>query len=165
MEDGRRIDLERRKPGGEHGLGEAGREAAGDHGDHARGGQRARRLPAARPGAELLARDQHVARAELRGERGVEVGEQAARALGRGQEREAGGQDVGRREVVGEGPGTAGEHRQPDLAPRGHAGYESVRCTTRPKAQRGLGRTVTRRPGWRRMTHASSVLISRPKMR
>src|SRR5205807_2293104 len=83
---------------GEERLGEAGREAAGDHGDHARGGERPRRLPAARSGAEVLARDQHVARAELRGERGVEVGEQAARALARGQEREAGGQDVGRRE-------------------------------------------------------------------
>src|SRR5437762_3908142 len=116
----------------------------------------------ARPPRSTLFPYTTLFRSELRGERGVEVGEQAARALGRGQEREAGGQDVGRREVVGEGPGTAGEDRQPELAPRGHAPY---RLTARPKAQRGLGRTVTRRPGWRRMTRASSVLISRPKMR
>src|SRR5204863_82026 len=97
-------------------------------------------LPGYRRGDERRLLAQLDARAELRGERGVEVGEQAARALGRGQEREAGGQDVGRREVVGEGPGTAGEDRQPELAPRGHAPY---RLTARPKAQRGLGRTVT----------------------
>src|SRR5206468_2609513 len=30
VENRGRIDLERREPGGEHGLGEAGREAAGD---------------------------------------------------------------------------------------------------------------------------------------
>ena len=55
--------------------------------------------------------DEHVTPRDPRGESAVEVREEPARRLRRGERREAGRQDVGGGEIVGEGPRPTGEHR------------------------------------------------------
>src|SRR4029079_1734867 len=137
------------QPGREELVREAGREAARDGGDQARSRERACRRRAARAVTEVLARDEHVAGGEAGHQRRVEIREEPARRIDGRERREAERQDVRGAESVREGPGAPGEDGQAQLARRG------VHGRTTPNAQRGPGRTVTSRPGWRRITRAS----------
>src|SRR5205814_240291 len=83
-------------------AGEAGGDRAGHDGDHARRGERARGGRAARAAPEVHPGDEHVTPRDPRGESAVEVREEPARRLRRGERREAGRQDVGGGEIVGE---------------------------------------------------------------
>ena len=111
-----RVDLERRETGGEHGLGEVVRKAAGDDGDDAGRGKRARSGYRARTAAEVLTGDQHVVRRDARRERRVEVDEEVASRFGGRVRGEARGQDVLGAQPVRERPRPAGEDRQAEHA-------------------------------------------------